>query len=237
MIIICEECGKKYQIDPARIKGTKARFACKACGHLITATKTGSIRKKSTLAPATGTQVTQTVSAIDTGMKHLPSPKKPKKKKRINDQFMQPSRFRFGLTAKLFTVMILVSLIPLVMFWWITLSQAKERIRIEAIKHSTQLFDSVVRYVDEWFGEKESFLKALAEMDAILSMNRALQEPLLESARKIYPHLEGIFVLDANGKFFAGNPDQRLEDYSAQSFFQNLMRSQTPLWQMAKNKA
>lgn len=241
MIIICEECGKKYQLDPARIKGAAARFACKACGHLITATKTGSIRKKSkpaptpTATPATGTKATRTVSAIDSETENLPPPKKPKKKILIADQFMRLTRFRFGLTAKLFTVMILVSLIPLVMFWGITLSKAKERIRIEATKHSTQMFSSMVRYVDEWFGEKEKIIKTLAEMDAILSMDRALQEPLLEAARIIYPHLEGIFVVDTNGKFFTGNTDQRLEDYSAQSFFQNLMRSQAPLWQVVKN--
>ena len=237
MILICEECGKKYQLDPARIKGTAARFACKACGHLITAVKAGSVRKKSTPAPtpATKTKTARTVSAISSGTENLLSPEKPKKKKIIDDQFMRPSRFRFGLTAKLFTVMILVSLIPLVMFWGITLSQAKERIRNEATKHSTQLFSSMVRYVDEWFGEKERIIKDLAEMDAIVSMDRALQEPLLEATRKIYPHLESIFVVDANGKLFAGNSDQRLEDYSAQSFFQNLLHSQTPLWQLVKN--
>lgn len=242
MILICEECGKKYQLDPARIKGTEARFACKACGHVITAVKAGSIRKKispapaaTTITPATGASPSQTVSTASSETKNLPPPEKPKKKKIIGDQFMRPGRFRFGLTAKLFTVMILVSLIPLVMFWGITLSQARERIRIEATKHSTQLFSGMVRYVDEWFGEKERIIKDLAEMDAIVSMDRTQQEPLLEAARKIYPHVEGLFVVDANGKFFSGNTDHRLEDYSAQSFFQNMLRSQAPLWLMVKN--
>jgi len=39
MIVICEECGKKYDIAPERIKGDRARFKCKACNHLITVTK------------------------------------------------------------------------------------------------------------------------------------------------------------------------------------------------------
>lgn len=38
MIIICEECGKKYQIDPSRVKaGAKAK--CKACGNMMTIPK------------------------------------------------------------------------------------------------------------------------------------------------------------------------------------------------------
>ncbi len=39
MIVICEECGKKYDIDPARIKGSEAKAKCKSCGHVITVTK------------------------------------------------------------------------------------------------------------------------------------------------------------------------------------------------------
>ena len=39
MIIICEECGKKYQIDPSRIKGTGAKAKCTACGNMMTIPK------------------------------------------------------------------------------------------------------------------------------------------------------------------------------------------------------
>jgi HAMP domain-containing protein len=36
MIVICEECGKKYDIDASRIKGPEAKAKCKVCGHIIT---------------------------------------------------------------------------------------------------------------------------------------------------------------------------------------------------------
>ena len=39
MIVICEDCGKKYRIDPERIKGDSARFKCKTCGHIIVVSK------------------------------------------------------------------------------------------------------------------------------------------------------------------------------------------------------
>jgi predicted Zn finger-like uncharacterized protein len=35
MIVICEECGKKYRIDPSKIKGAAARFKCRVCTHMI----------------------------------------------------------------------------------------------------------------------------------------------------------------------------------------------------------
>jgi predicted Zn finger-like uncharacterized protein len=39
MIIICEECGKKYQIDPSRIKASGAKAKCTACGNMMTIPK------------------------------------------------------------------------------------------------------------------------------------------------------------------------------------------------------
>jgi predicted Zn finger-like uncharacterized protein len=35
MIVICEECGKKYRVDPAKIKGKAASFKCQVCSHVI----------------------------------------------------------------------------------------------------------------------------------------------------------------------------------------------------------
>ncbi len=35
MLVICEDCSKKYNIDESRIKGNKAKFSCRECGHII----------------------------------------------------------------------------------------------------------------------------------------------------------------------------------------------------------
>ena len=39
MIVICEECGKKYRIDPSKIRGAAARFKCRVCTHMIMVSK------------------------------------------------------------------------------------------------------------------------------------------------------------------------------------------------------
>ena len=39
MIVICEDCGRKYRIDPNKIRGQSAKFKCKACNHIITVAK------------------------------------------------------------------------------------------------------------------------------------------------------------------------------------------------------
>ncbi len=35
MLVICEECAKKYNVDESQIKGARARFTCQKCGHSI----------------------------------------------------------------------------------------------------------------------------------------------------------------------------------------------------------
>lgn len=39
MIILCEECGKKYRIDPSKVGEEGLKFKCKACNHIITVSK------------------------------------------------------------------------------------------------------------------------------------------------------------------------------------------------------
>ncbi len=39
MIVVCEDCGAKYQIDTSKIKGEKAIAKCKFCGHQILVNK------------------------------------------------------------------------------------------------------------------------------------------------------------------------------------------------------
>ncbi len=39
MLVICEECAKKYHVDVNKIKGARAKFTCKVCGHIIVVEK------------------------------------------------------------------------------------------------------------------------------------------------------------------------------------------------------
>jgi len=39
VIVICEECGKKYSVVPSRIRGSAAGFTCRRCGHRIVVAK------------------------------------------------------------------------------------------------------------------------------------------------------------------------------------------------------
>ena len=51
MLVICEDCAKKYSIDEKRLKVPKVKFNCRACGHIIIVEKPKSIEKTRTEAP------------------------------------------------------------------------------------------------------------------------------------------------------------------------------------------
>jgi HAMP domain-containing protein len=45
MLVICEDCAKKYSIDEKRLKVPKVKFNCRACGHIIIVEKPKSTEK------------------------------------------------------------------------------------------------------------------------------------------------------------------------------------------------
>lgn len=45
MLVICEDCAKKYSIDEQRIKAPKVKFHCRACNHIIIVEKPKSTQK------------------------------------------------------------------------------------------------------------------------------------------------------------------------------------------------
>ena len=61
MIIICEKCGKKYRVDPAKIKGKAASFKCRICAQLIVVSKAQSPPPE----PAAPNYASQPTAALD----------------------------------------------------------------------------------------------------------------------------------------------------------------------------
>ena len=70
MLVICEDCAKKYNIDESRIKGNRARFSCNECGHIIIVNKSDISRP----LVSTGEQHFSTPSTTIDLLKELDNP-------------------------------------------------------------------------------------------------------------------------------------------------------------------
>jgi predicted Zn finger-like uncharacterized protein len=197
MIVICEECGKNYRVDPEKIQGNKARFKCTDCGHLITALKSSLLEKK----------------------------------KRDGLSLFRPSNVRFGLTAKLFTMMIIISLVPLIMFWGINLKRTKDRIHYEAKKKTNQQFIRIARNIDAWFYENARVLKLLAKMSDIISMTPQKQEPLLNAVQQLHSAMGLTFIINKEGKFVSGAKGVPINKYTDEKYFKDIVNGRAFTWQ------
>jgi predicted Zn finger-like uncharacterized protein len=231
MIIICEECGRKYRIDPAKIAGDQSKFKCKTCEHLITV-------RKPTPRPEAETEEQPLPSIFEAQVAVDEKPaaavhsaeKTGQKKQRL--AFERSVRARFGLTAKIFSMMIIVSLIPLAMFWGINLKQTKERMRNDIKKNTNQITINISRNVEEWLEKNDKILKILTKMESLISMDRLKQEPLLNAVRKVYPWIYFMFTIDVDGRNVARNDGRPLQSFSDKQYFKDVMDGKAIAWQI-----
>ena len=109
MIVICEDCGRKYKIDPGRIKGESARFKCKACGHIIIAQKPKSEESEGAHPPIieTGSTPAPGDAAARPAAKRSKSPRK-----RVGFHLPKDAG-RIGLRTKMF---VLFFALPIILF-------------------------------------------------------------------------------------------------------------------------
>jgi methyl-accepting chemotaxis protein len=235
MITICEECGKKYRIDAQKISGTEAKFKCKDCGHVITVSKPlFEIDDAQSDTPAPSRAPAPDDAGIEEKKTVAPQPAETKKSdtQKAQPAFGHPPKPRFGLTAKLFTMMIIVSLVPLSMFWGVSLKQTQERMRDDSKKYINQMSINISHHLEEWMDNNSRVLRTLVRVEDIISMDKQRQEPLLKIVPKVYPWIELTITIDTNGMRVAGNDSGSSTDYSKAKFFQEIMAGKLIAWQV-----
>jgi methyl-accepting chemotaxis protein len=236
MIVICEECGKKYKIDPGKIKGEQARFKCKACSHIITVNKVESRREpEPTVEPETmdspvadSTEVPEKTVDKSEPPSQAVEPSAPPVADRID---RRKKKAGMGLTTKVILLMLLVSLLPGAIYFVLSFQQANDRIVSDTNQMGIQTAGVLANEVDEWLDKNIRVLNAVAQMPGIQSMNRFEQEILLETVQKEYPWMYLVFTTDINGMNVARNDGKELKDYSDRQYVQDITSGKDLTWQ------
>ena len=108
MIVICEECGKKYQIDPSRIKAAGAKAKCRACGNVMHLSKPEikPVAKRPQKKPPEQPAPAPRAEAVPEPVKkeHRPGEVSPVAKKRK----------RLGLRAKIFLLFFMLPIVLII---------------------------------------------------------------------------------------------------------------------------
>ena len=142
-----------------------------------------------------------------------------------------PTKVKFGLTAKVITLMLIVSLVPLGIFAAITLRQTDHRIRNDTERLMALTASDIVANVEEWTDKNVRALRAVAKMPDMISMTRERQEPLLKAVAREYPWMYLVFTVGPDGMNVARNDDNPLLDYSDRDYYKETMGGKDLAWQ------
>ena len=243
MEISCDSCGKKYKIDESKMKGTRAKVKCKVCDNVMVINKP---------APDADPALDSPTEFLEPGHTGLPaepvSPSTEGPQVRIerpyaateeqaidSDRDMTPfvsgQKIRFGLFGKILIVMLIVSLLPFGVFWFITFKETNDRIRSDTELLMAQTAKGLGERVDFWIEGNVAILRTASRLPEIQSMERGKQEAILKSIQAEYPWMYLVFTVGVDGMNVARSDGVALKDYSDRMYYQNIIEGRNLSWQ------
>jgi methyl-accepting chemotaxis protein len=245
MDVSCDACGKRYRIDDTRMKSDSAKVKCKACGHLITVVKpqttllvesifeTGAPpeppEEPQPSGPAAAAAGPENRSA--TMRTPEPSGDEPAAESVAYPAAAGPAKPRFGLFGKTMIVMLLISILPFAVFWFITFREAGARIRTDSEALMAQTAKGLADQMDGWVNANFAVLRTAAKLPDVLSMNRDRQEPILKAIGREYPWMYLVFTVDPNGMNVARNDGEPLVSYADRQYVKDVLAGRALSWQ------
>jgi HAMP domain-containing protein len=141
MIVTCEKCGKKYQIDPAKLKGKEATATC-GCGNKIKISQAE--KKQEVLEPVPAAQATPEETPVDLNKRR----KKTKEDKKEKSSPPKATKRRvFGLKGKIFTLFFIVPIALIITAGFLFVGQLNGLSSIisdESSKMVTQMAEDII---------------------------------------------------------------------------------------------
>lgn len=242
MDIACDACGKRYRIDETKMKADTAKVKCKACGRLIQVTKppaAGGLPPEFDfdLPPATASEPKMPAdtrpAAPDRPLSQTATPVHEEAPAEGPGQHPMAAdrKVRLGLFSKTILVMLLVSLLPFGLFWFLTFRMMNDHIRSDSEALMAQTAKGMVDQIDAWLNSNASLLRMAATLPEITTMNREQQEPALKAIHQAYPFMYLVFTVDPSGMNVARNDNQPLVSYADRQYFKDIMAGRALSWQ------
>lgn len=207
MIVICRECGLKYQIDPGKIKGDRARMKCKGCSAGIIITSSASADTSS--HPSLLSREEEDYEAIE---------------ERVQGSLAAEIQKRSGirLTTKAILLMLVVSLVPLFVYILLSVYNLSSELERDTNNSGQRAAKVISSEVNVWLTQNITALKMLAQQHDMQSMDRYRQGILLKALQKEYPWITFAFTTDLEGLNIARSDDKGLKDFSNRSYVKDI---------------
>ena len=250
--IACDACGKRYRIDEAKMKTDTAKVKCKACSHVITVTRpppaggpppavafdlppepaaAAAAPQPPPRLPSTADVRLATERLSETSVSEVPPDDTAAPR-----AFGEPRKVRFGLFGKIIIVMLMVSILPFGILWFLTFRETNERIRSDSEALMAQTAKGLADQIDGWIQGNFSTLRMAATLPEIVSMSREQQEPVLKAIAREYPYMYLVFTVDPNGMNIARSDDQPVVSYADRQYYKDIMAGKALSWQMVTGR-
>jgi methyl-accepting chemotaxis protein len=243
--IACDACGKRYRIDETKMKTETAKVKCKTCGHVITVTRpqpaggplpavafdlppqpAEAAPEPPPQPPSTADVRLATERLSETSVADVPP-----EDTAVPRAFDEPRTVRFGLFGKIIIVMLLVSVLPFGILWFLTFRETNERIRSDSEALMVQTAKGLADQIDGWIHGNFSTLRMAAALPEIVSMNREQQDPVLKAISREYPYMYLVFTVGPNGMNIARSDNQPVVSYADRQYYKDIMAGKTLGWQ------
>ena len=246
MVVICEECGLKYQIDTSKIVGDKARFKCKGCSTSIVVDKndledddTSSLEDALLAAEKSddGEEPQDTLSEAD--LEGADFEKKPQAEEPVSESAgvdysgsQEKERKKgMGLTSKVILLMLLVGLLPGITYFALSFNQTSKQIVSETNKTGKTVATLLTSQVDEWLDKNFRVLNAIADTPVMKSMSQFDQEVMLKAIQREYPWMYLVFTTDGRGMNISRSDGRELKDYTDRQYVKDIVNGADISWQ------
>jgi len=233
MIVICEECGLKYKIDPAKLKSKRARFACKGCGEFIILDKEEMVQNAEIAALEESLFSTTNIGEEAETAPLTEDIVEPDRISSSEDvvQAIAKKKSGFGLAGKVVFLMLLVSLLPGAVYFALSFKQTNQRIENDTTNYGLQISAILANEVDEWVDKNVRVLNAIARLSQMEGMIQSQQEKLLKAVQAEYPWMYLVFTTDMQGLNVARSDGKGLKDYSNRQYVKDIVGGKKLAWQ------
>ncbi len=165
MITTCEHCGKQYKINPNMIKGSSARFKCKACGNVSTILKPEEVfESPSVVNPEPIVTPNSDLSEEKTPVKNLHS--------------NAPVGFIRSIRTKITLIIMLLVIVSLGVVGVIAVLTSRQALINQAENHLSQMssqkskeYNQIFEKINEGITSLADYSRILAESDDISTEN------------------------------------------------------------------
>jgi methyl-accepting chemotaxis protein len=225
------------------MKSETARVRCKACGQMIHVAKPQPVQLAETIFDAAMPPETPAAAedpwSAETAAAHpgmavaMPAPAafESAAESREVPAHGAPQKVRFGLFGKTLMVMLSISLLPFVIFWFLTFREASDRIRSDSETLMAQTAKGLADQMDGWVNANFSVLRTAAKLPDLLSMSREQQEAVLKTVSREYPWMYLVFTVAPTGMNIARSDDQPLVSYADRQYVKDIMAGKAIAWQ------